>query len=634
MAFTPTSPLNITYKKYAGIVSKSIVSFDILAYTTRLYITGAPTWLNVGNGTFSGTTGKFTVEMREAASDNLAAGTYTANIRVKGDLQEPDMIEPSLIDYGTYQVTVTIVNTIILEVTPSALNFAYDPAVAPPVEKLVRITTENDWIVTKSASWITTTATNGTNSASIYVGVDAAALAFGFYEGKVVVNDGFFTRTVNVYLVVQAPATSNDYLYVNPQTLEFLSEVSVVNNVDKNIEVDSTATWSVVSSETWLNTDLVTGPSGLTAVAVSVDSAALLEGAYFANLEFSAAGIVTKIFVSLRVVSFALAGITNDTLYFADDRNQLNVGSVSDNSFLLLEVLLSSIGESESYYKEQPYFRGIASAVIGLETSRFLKQYTPSTNKNSRILNNIAPVKMALTAYEKHRFSGYTPTVANYENLYFLKGKTPKVTNRASYIPSQITVTNQALIALSVISETAPTQINITGAITQTILGGLQDGKYIYTALVNLASYVLVDKDEITISFDAKTINVQIDNTFIERNTIAFENEWSEFEFFETKGFFVRTAEVDQQQTNRATDGQTKTIILEADEDESFTLNTGYIQTWGEVNWLSKILFAKQVFIWIDNDWLPVILTNKNMQVYETRNHIHSYNLQFKKAIV
>ena len=95
MAFNPTSPLNITYKKFTGQLSRTVVSFDILNYTTRLYITGAPAWLNVGNGTFNGTSGKFTVQMREANGDNLAPGIYTANLSVKGDLQEPDMLEPS-----------------------------------------------------------------------------------------------------------------------------------------------------------------------------------------------------------------------------------------------------------------------------------------------------------------------------------------------------------------------------------------------------------------------------------------------------------------------------------------------------------------------------------------------------------
>lgn len=633
MAFNPASPLNVTYKKYSGNNPKNLVTADILDYTNRVIVTGAPSWLNIRNVTFRNNTAYISLVVIENAANALAAGLHTATITVRADLQEPDMDQATTYTVGVFQLNLTVVNTIILEVSPTSLNFAYDPALTPPSEKLVRITSENNWDVVKTESWITTSMTSGSNSASIYVGVDAASLPTGIYTGQISVADGIFTETITVNLTVQAPEASTDYLYVNPQNLEFLSELNVVNSVSKVLNVDSSANFSVASSQSWLVTDSSVGGAGLTQLTVSVDSDSLQKGSYFGELTITAAGIVTSVYVSLRVVDFDLAGITENTLYFAQDRNELKVGSVTDNSFLVLNVLLSGITETKAISKTQPYFRGIATAVIGVETPRYLKPITPSSNLNSRITNNLKPITIDVTAAEKNFFTGTSVIVANYRNLYFLKGKTPGITDRACYIPQNITCTNNALIAISVINEDAPQQAFISGAISATIQGGEQDGNYLYTAWFNLADYVLNDKDEIVLNYDGKTVNVQIDNNYIERNTLAFENEWGEFEFFETKGFFTRTADVDRTETERTVGGLTKTIILEADEDESFTLNTGYIHTNAEVKWLSKILYAKQVYFWLNDDWIPVTMTTASLQVYQTRNYINSYNLQFKKAV-
>lgn len=633
MAFDPASPLNVTYKKYTEDNPKNLVTADILNFTNRVSVTGAPSWLNVRNVTFRDNTAFISLVVIKANANAMPAGQHTATLTVTADQQEPDMVQPTTYTVGSFTLNLTIVDTIVLEVTPTSLNFQYDPNTTPPSEKLVRITSENNWDIVKSDSWITTSLSSGQNSASLFVGVDAASLSTGIYNGEVSIADGVFTEVVKVSLVVQAPQASTDYLYVNPQNLEFLSEENVANATAKNIDVDSSAAFSVTASESWIVLSAVSGDSGLTPLTVSVNSAALSSGSYFGELIFTAAGVVTVVYVSLRVVDFNVQGLSNNTLYFADDRNELHVGSVTDNSFLVLDVLISGKEETKVVPKSQPYFRGIATAVIGNETSRFLGAITPSNNLNSRITNNLQPINIGLTAYEKNFFTGLSTIVANYENLFFLKGKTPAIANRACYVPQNITCTAQALIAISVISEEAPQQAFISGAISATIQGGEQDGKYLYTAWFNLSDYVLAHQDEITLNYDGNTVNVQIDNTFIERNTLAFENEWGEFEFFETKGFFVRTADVDRTETERTVGGLTKTIVLEADEDESFTLNTGYINTNAEVKWLSKILYAKQVFLWMDDDWLPVSMTTGSLQVYQTRKHINSYNLQFKKAI-
>ena len=248
-------------------------------------------------------------------------------------------------------------------------------------------------------------------------------------------------------------------------------------------------------------------------------------------------------------------------------------------------------------------------------------------------MSNMTPLKMKITAYEEYRFTGQTPIVATYDNLLFLKGATPKVNNHACYLPTAITVTNQAMVRLTVISRTAPEQASITGAITQTIQGGEQDDRYVYTCLLNLSEYSLQQGDQMQLAYADQTVSILINNDYTELTTLAYENEWGEYEFFECRGFITKNETVRPRFSIRGVDGKESKEVFAADNDQTFTLNTGFLQSQQEAEWLSYVLYSKKTYLLIEGVWERVILKNTKLSVYETRRKIHSYSLTFEIAV-
>tara|TARA_R110002167_G_scaffold364968_1_gene588373 strand:+ start:26653 stop:28554 length:1902 start_codon:yes stop_codon:yes gene_type:complete len=632
MAFTPASPLNLVFKKYTSIPAPSQITVDVPLNTDLILKTSSlPTWLTFLNQSFNGTTGTFYFKVLLNAANALTPGTHSATVNLQSvnyDVR-PNVVE----DLGNYTVNLLVEDTIILEVSPTILSYSFNVGDGNPATKAVQITSENNWNLTTPDSWITLSANSGSQNATVHIGVDPSALANGNYTGTVTVDDGIFTRTIVVYLSVSDPSTVESYLFLNPQNFEFLSQQGDVNTTQKSLSIDAGDAWSAQISETWLVMSAENGTDGITDVYLSVDSGSLSVGVYQAQIEITSNGIIKKVYVTLRVVSFVSSGLTNNTLYYADDRNKLQVGNVVDNTFLRLAVEASAVDETFNYEITSPYFRGVASVLIGSETDKLIPSFIPSNDFTTRIMNNIQPVVIGLSAFDEQYFTGLTTAITTYYGLRFLKGETPTTNGRLSYIPKNIKVSNLAVVRLSVLSLNAPGAATITGAVTATVNGGSQNGLYVYTLLLNLADYALEHKDEIRVSFGGHVVNVFIDNDYLALNTIAFENEWGEYELFETRGYITQYATVSPTYQEKAYDGLSHTRVLEAHQDAEFIIDTGYIQTTDEVEWLSRMLNSKRTFLYLNGEPEEVIFTTKKMQVSKTRNHIRSFSLNFKKAI-
>ncbi|MGB5821481.1 MAG: BACON domain-containing protein [Saonia sp.] len=635
MPITPAPPVNFTYKKYTSIPVPVQVTANILSTTNYFAATNLPNWLEAVNLSYDypNLTASRFLRIKKSVADTLPPGNYTAIIGFEfGNFStSPPDISPIT---GNYTVTLQLQDTIILDVSPTVMTFDYNEGDAIPATKPLQIVSENNWNVTKNQSWISLSAINGSLNSTVQIGVDPSSLSFGVYEATVTVNDGIFSRDITILLTVTTAQTGDNFVFLNPQNLEFLSQQGVANPVQKLLNIDSGNDWSAISSESWLVLSQNNGNSGITDINVSVNSIALSIGVYQADITVTSNGVIKKAYIILRVVSYAVEGLQNNAQYFADDRIVFSAGSVTQNSYLVLTVEASTGQETNNYPIKQPYFRGIAKAFIGLETPFLLPSIIPTNDFASRIKNDIQPVRYNITAFEEGRFTGVTVNVANYTNLRFLKGRTPSVPNRLCFIPQKITVSNQAVLQLTILSQSAPSAAELTGAVTATINVGLANDLYVYSLLLNLSQYPLSQGDVLNVAFGGQNIIVQIDNDYVEVNTIAFENEWGTYEFFETTGELIENAVVKQKLSSKSKDGKNQSRILEADEDTEFTLNTGFIQTREEVDWLKKVLYSKRFFFYVDNTPVEVVLVTRRLQVYRTRNHIDAYQLKFKKAIV
>ena len=595
-----------------------------------------PPWLDVVNLLFNQNTKEinFTIRIKEGYANSMAFGLYSTILRVEwrilpfGVLKRPN----DAIDRLT--VTLDVKDTLVLNVTPNPLVFNYVIGDPLPGNKLLQITSETNWTITAYQPWISLSDSSGTDSGQVLVGVDPSGLVLGKNESFLLIQDGNFQKSVVVIFNISEGDTENDYLYIEPRNIEFVSEEGIANTKEITLNLDVSNDWTATLSEAWLGLDSLAGASGLTDLVATVDSATLDVGAYTGYIEFKNGDLIKKVYVTLTVIAFLVDGIESEGTYFAKDRNKLNVSNTEDNTFLVLDIVSSNGTSNVPYQKETPFFKGLANVLIGTETTHLLKSVVPTNSFVSRIQNNIKPININIDAFSENRFTDVQKVISSFSNLKFLNGKTPVVANKLSYIPAAITVTNKAVLSFSYFSATAPTEINITGDATAVIGASVPNNLYVYNAIIDLSVLDLVVGNTITITLETIAIQVTIKPSEAEQTIIAFENEWNEYELIELTGYLTVTPDAKKQTTQLQVEGEKHTKVTSIDSGFSYDVATGNIYSQEEKEWIAKILDSKRVFIYINGEPVEIVMITKSLPVYKTREYLKSYKLKFKKAIV
>lgn len=639
MAIQPPSPANFSYKKYSGfrVPTQQLYFPNILNAVTdfkQINFINVPRWLRIFNLRFEGFDAYLDISINPTVADNLSPRTHTETIQFLLYTTEIDAPGVGITTpLGNYTVNLTVSDTVRLSISPTTFSFSYDDGDPAPLDKELTIRSENDWTIVPSESWVTLSQDTGNGNGEVMVGVDIAGLDFGFYEAIVTINDGFLTASFTIYLTVNVPAETTDYIFLNPQNLEFLSQVGISNATQKKLIVDAGNNWTLSANKPWIQLSSLSGASGITEVLVSVDSDELAAGIYSAQLTATSAGIVKKAFIVLRVVTVSVTGLLDNGVYFADDRVYLMVGSIGDNSFLRLEIEASSEGKIKNYPKEQPYFKGIARALIGSESRLLIDKTNPLDNFVTGPIPSPKPLVLNIAAFEQNRFDGETSNVANYSNVRFLRGSTPPVANRLCNIPSQITLSSKGVVAIHVRADLDPGNIVLTGAIEQNFIGASPNNELIYSCFVNLSDFTLETGDVLDISYGGQTVQVVIDDDIVESNIIGFENKWGLIEYFETKGFMSKIASTRRSTYEVAKEGKNHTKVLEAPKSTSFRVNTGNIMTQQEVAWMMEMMYSERIYIYQNGEPIEVLMQNTREVEDETRRRVMNFNLDFKTAI-
>lgn len=611
-----------------------VVEYEVpqTAFTpVNVQILNQPSWLIVEDiFVDSGIPKKieFNAKINAQVADNLPAGVYTGNIKLR--------YRQKLTTHTTtdFVITLNVEEGNLLSLSPSVMNFDYKIGDPLPQNKIMQLNSNYNWNITKTQTWLGVTPISGLGNASVVISADPSGLPVGTYTGNVLVQDQNATQSILVTLTITGQDTETDFLYTTPENIEFLSEFEVVNNTLKPLQIEASSSWTITKENFWIVLSATSGNAGTSSVNISVDSEALDEGTLIAPITITMGNIIKQVFIKVTVVKFITEGLTSESLYFAKDRNKLKVSTITDNTYLQLGVLASTQNDVLSYTQEAPYYKGIAAIVVGEETEVLLKSFKPSEHLYSAIRNNINPIVYQVAARNINKINNSVSVVQDYSNLSFLKGKTPTVANKLCYIPEYITITENAKLSLTVLADAFPGNLVVTGAINHQISGSLSNNLYVYNAILNLKNLGLVTGDVIQITFGTLVINATIKTAEAEENILAFQNEWGEYEYFNTTGFLTKTDAVRKITTDLAVEDETQTKIVSIDAGVDYTLNTGYIYTQEEKDWLTKILQSKRVFLYEDTAFTEIILTTTKLQRYKTREHVASYNLQFKKAII
>ncbi|MDO6813836.1 BACON domain-containing protein [Tenacibaculum soleae] len=644
--FTPTD-LTINFRKFVTPIETHHIVYNHKFFDNSLFyivevdiVSAIPPWLEVVNFKYSRSEKKttFSVKIKENYVLSMAEGNYDTSLKIRvryiSEVSPPTATRTYVYSRPTFKISLAIIPGVLLNVTPTNLLFNYTIGNSLPSNKIAQIVAQSNWSVNAAQSWVTLSPTTGVGNSSLVIGVDPSSLTVGTYESEVFIGDGIGQETIIVTLVVDEGDTPTNFLYVNPRNLEFVSEFNEVNDKEFNLNLETSNNWSTVISQPWLSLSATSGISGVHNLKISVNSVALAVGVYTGFVEFRTNDIIKKVYVSLKVIAFLEDGITSETLYFAEDLNELQVTNVADNTFLVLDFVTATATNNLPYQKEAPFYKGVATVLIGDETTDLLQSTNPTDVFTSRIINNIAPLNISFASAIENKISGAITPLGQYSNVRFLNGHTPTTQNKLCYTPNTIYVTNKAVLSLSILSLSLPDAIEITGDATATISAAIASNLYTYNAIINLEDLNLVMGNTIAINFGNIITNVIIKEPAVEHTLLAFENEWNNFEIFECTGFFTETIDVTKQTTAVQVANKEHTKITKLAVGYKYTVNTGNMYSQQEKEWLSELLKSKKAFIFLKGAWVAIIMTTKTLEIYKTREHDKSYDLKFTKAIV
>lgn len=225
---------------------------------------------------------------------SLAVGTYNATVTLSmTGAANPTIVIP---------ISLTVSNQPLINVFPSTLAFNFQSGTGAPATKSLTVTstgTPTNYTTgvstTSGGAWLTATPNNGTTSAQITVGVDAAvaaALAPGTYSGKVTVTAptaGNSPREIPVTLVVN----NNPLLTAFPAELNFAFQVGKTLPSTQTFRIGSTGSpfnfSAVVEGAAWLTVSPANGQTGTNLIA-SANPGALSPGTFQGKIRITADG--------------------------------------------------------------------------------------------------------------------------------------------------------------------------------------------------------------------------------------------------------------------------------------------------------------------------------------------------------
>ena len=630
-------------KNTAGASVNVLLTVDVsqLVPVTNLRLKSKPDWATVIITNHQKVTPHeqylyFTVKINEAVANTKPPNDYTGKVIFEyrqsatgGSLYLTKTVE--------LPVSVKIINPIVFNITPTNLNYKYTIGGSVPGAIFMNVNSENSWVVEKNQSWIILSKTNGNGSSSLSVSVDPSGLTAGTYTGTILVNDGHATpKTANVTLIVIGGNTSEEFLIVSPEDLQFTESLGVAPTQSKQITVESSEEFDIASNVAWLNLSAASGPSGVTNITVStVSTSGLAAGSHTAILTVSTNFTVSNINVLLIIVDSEGFGIESGEFYYAEDRNKVMLISNNPNSELFIEFDTQS-HKQISYTKTGPFFQGLAEIIVGLETKNLLKENNVLDNFNTGVLNPVTPLSMTMRVYEKLVNSTQKTIRQTLQDVRFINGYKPgNGSSVLSYMPGLINTTKDAVIMFSFRSLTAPTQIEISGAITDTIGVSANDELQIYTVRINLSDYnELIPGNLINITCSGISRSIFIIDTEPQHTKLIWLNEWQCPESMMLTGALEIIPGSDNQTTTVAKNGREYKKTIDVKNPVEYKVNSGYVYSRPERNWLSTVLLSKKIWLEVDGVLVEVIPKTKSIPTYKTRRFENAYNLIFEKAEV
>lgn len=628
---------SFNYKKYRPSASQNVVNVYNENYTdwSGFSFIEVPKWLTVSNFTFSPESFQFSYDaaVNQRVANTLNPGVYTGVVRLKARAILLSRFDQEIT--VRYAFELNVIKTVQLDIKPTQFNFEVVLGSTNSINFPLRITSENSWFMSRNQSWITLTQFSGVGNGLVRVGVDVNGLTAGNYTGDIILSDGYDGRTAQVTLIVKGAQNENEFLKIRPAILSFVEKQGAPATTTKSVTIESSNEYRVTSTKGWIIMGNTMGAAGSTAIDISTDTTGLSIGLYQGVIEVASGDFVENIYVNLRITDVKIMGLESDNLYYADDRNELIITSSQDNTIADIDFEVNTDNQMIPFNKKVPFYRAAANVLIGLETENLLRPNMLIQLPGTRVLSAYNPLRYDFRIKEKQRFIAQSEIRDAYTNVQFINGKTPEVTDRLTYMPTSIATTKDAVLALSVLQDTLATGITITGAVTDDLTNTGFFTTPIQTAIIDLNSYpTLSPGDRITISFGGQAVDVLIKSSEAQHTQLIFENEWNLPEYYMLTGELQISTKKGWRTAKQALRGKERTYIYDTQTPMNFKVNSGWVYSQQEVEWLAKIFHCKRFYLMIDGDYIEVIPSVSQFENRRTRKELISFDLNFKKAIL
>ena len=571
------------------------------------------------------------------AIDGLAPGVYTREVVLRRTVRIGSIGYNTEVLFEAIPVELEVVDSPPFDVNPTVLVFQGIAGQASNQQSLLSIQGVQPWTLKTFDPWIDVSQKAGLGKKDLTVMVDTQGLDAGIHSSRIVVKSGPKTLTVKLeMLLLNNPdgSSGSQSIRVDPAALEFVEARGELPQKIQTLRVECSEAVTLSSAPWWIRLSEQALDAGIHEVKVRADGAGVqqIEGVFYGEIVLQSAQATLAVTVLLRVVDAVISAVSSGQFYYAQDRNRITLSSALDQAVACMDFRVKVKDQQSVYQKKVPFFRGLASSVIGLETQRLLGPEVVLQPLQTQYRQAYDPLLMDIAISEQQRFRSEQRELGSYSDLRFINGRSPRVSDRLCELPQLVHQPADAVLGLSFYAEKVINSVELFGAVQQEI--PLQ-GKAIagvFTALVNLEDYPLRSGDVLGIRAGAQQLQVVVRPDQAQHTLLCFENQWNMPEYYMLCGHLEIIREKGWRSALRQDQGQQHSQVIDQSERISYRLRSGWVYTQEQRDWLGTLFLARRWFLWIDGQQTQVVPTMSKLKVYTTRGHLVDYLLTFEKA--
>ncbi|ALU74747.1 hypothetical protein AUW17_05440 [Tenacibaculum dicentrarchi] len=611
--------------------------------------------------------------------ENLDVGEYSVTIKFYNSYPDYHFSKnddrSTIIDDFIGELTVVLnVGEAFLTISPGNLTYNHVIGLASVESQKIKITSDSDWTADfTECEWIPLGVVNGAAGTDKELTIEVAPehLTEGDYTqvvtftntggasndddndddsggtnpgggvGEAPDPDGYIpsvsTLGISTSLEIKLEVSSGDQGtgYCTPTYLLFNYTVSGNLPAAKRIELNVSKEWVATTEDDWLSLSNASGDAGVGFFDVSVEKiAGFAVGRYSGIVKLITGDIEQLINVILVVRAFTKETLSEKTLYFSDEQNNIVISSEGIATYLAIDVVTEYNNETFKYPSAVPFFKGIAKKRIGAVVNKIINNEPDLVLDTISLKTPYSPALLTIDVQEAEVYSDKVIEGVKLNKIPFVKGVTP-FDNWLSDNTKEMYLTNKGVVSFNFFNPllTAVTEIEITGSINKTVTFPAVSS-YFNNVKIPLNLLDLKEGDAIIITAHNTIVTVFIKPNTPDNALIFWENKWGVFDSLEFTGDFSEKDNYKSKDFSYRKDHlTTETKVLSVINKTNFKLNTGPLYTYESIEVLSKMLKSKNIKLIYQDEIIAVKSTTKTLSRPKISENNKSFNLTFEKLI-